>query len=120
MAFANTIANIAPAIGPEIINWTVANENEPGDWFTFWLISAAIFALGGVLFCLFAENKPQNYCRKSKQNLSGALSMAQLCDPKSRGSISKIPVDEPIVMDVFSRVGQEPPKQDSSRERKID
>lgn len=120
MAFANTIANIAPAIGPTVISWLVKSEDNAGDWFTFWLLSAALFALGGVIFCVFAENRPQNYYRKSKQNLPGSLSMAQLYDPKSRGPVSKIPVEEPIVMDVFSRVGQEPPKQGFIRENKLD
>lgn len=101
------------------MNGIVTEEKERGHWMLFWILSAVLFALGGVIFCLFAENGPQDY-GKSKQNLSGSLSMAQLCDSKSRGSISKIPIDEPIVMDVFSRVGHEPPKMESNKENKID
>lgn len=109
MAVANSLANVAGIVGPPLVNIMVPEPDLYDSWFWFFILSAGIFASGGIIFCLYAENRQQNYCRKPKQALPGAISMAQLYDPKA----AKIPVVETITMDAFSRVGQEP-KQDAS------
>lgn len=109
MAVANSVANVAGIAGPPLVNILVPDPNKFDSWFWFFILSASIFGVGGIIFCLFAENRQQNYCRKPKQTLPGAISMAQLYNPTT----PKIPVVESITMDAFSRVGQEP-KQDLS------
>lgn len=104
-AFANTVANTAGIIGPEMMNRLVTDPTSHGSWSSLWMISALIFAIGGVVFCIFAQNQPQNYCRKPKPGSrtagSKSLSEAQLTQGKS-------PLQEIFKMDAFSRVGAEP------------
>ena len=109
MALANSIANTAGIIGPRVVSWLVVEPTEFKCWRSLWLLSAGIFIFGGSVFCLFAENKPQNYCKKPKSTLGGALSQVQLCSLPSQ-------VDEEIIkMDAFARVAAAPKQQSGNK-----
>lgn len=102
-AFANTIANLAGIFGPKTVTWLVTDSREHSSWFSLWAFSGVLFFTGGFIFCLFADNKPQNYCKKSHK--ASSLSTAQLVNaPVSKGE----PIEEIFKMDAFSRVASEP------------
>lgn len=90
-AFANTLANLAGVFGPMTVNWLVVDPKEHGSWFNLWLFSAFLFLLGGLLFCLFAENGVQDYGRRPKSG-AGPAGIAE----------------DIFKMDAFSRVSSEP------------
>lgn len=106
-AFANTVANLADIIGPMTVTWLVWDINEHSSWFSLWMLSGIFFFLGGLLFCLFAENTSQNYCKKPRAKGSMSMSQAQLTIP------DKVePVEEIFKMDAFSRISSEPKPKD--------
>lgn len=97
-AFANTIANLAGIFGPKAVTWLVTDCEDHSSWFSLWALSGALFFTGGLTFCLFADNNPQNYCRKPPR---GSLSEAKLTAPEE-------PFEQIVKMDAFSRVASEP------------
>lgn len=125
MAVANSIANSAGIVGPMIVTWLVDDPWNYDSWRSLWLLSAGVFTAGGAIFCLLADNEPQNYCKKPKRLRPGtAISQAQLF-PASQRQVSlnpggrrgdveaapEEPVEEEQVarMGAFSRLGSEPP-----------
>lgn len=99
-AFANTIANLAGIIGPFTVNWLVKDPENYNDWFLIYILSALIFLIGGVIFCIFADNEPQNYCKNRKLK-DKSVSRAQL-------TFGKNDMEQVFKMEAFSRVSGEP------------
>lgn len=102
-AFANTLANLAGVIGPKTVTWMVGEDTKNHEsWSSLFILSGCLFIVGGLVFCVFGDNKPQNYCKKpiggGKQS---SISQAQL-------TVDKNPAEEIFKMDAFSRVGSEP------------
>lgn len=95
-AYANSLANLAGFFGPNIMTAMVDNPEDHGSWTSIWLLSAMIFLTGGLLFCLFAENDPQNYSKRPKTRVI-ATDKSLTLDPP-----------EVFQMDAFSRVTCEP------------
>lgn len=99
-AFANTIANLAGIIGPATVNWLVADPTNYNDWFLIYILSALIFLIAGIIFCIFAENEPQNYCKNRKLK-DKSVSKAQL-------TFGKNDIEQVFKLEAFSRVSSEP------------
>lgn len=100
-AFANTIANLAGIIAPLTINWLVEDPYNYNDWFSLYILSASIFLIAGIIFCIFAENEPQNYCKKHKSMKDKSISQAQL-------TFGNSDIEQVFKMEAFSRVSNEP------------
>ena len=120
MALANSFANVAGFVGPYIVTWIVGETTSDYEaWRPLWLLSAAIFVLGGLVFSLFAQNEQQNYCKRPKggRTLAPAWSQAQLfVVDRGPGGAEKAQVvvgEESLKMDAFSRVASEPKGQQS-------
>lgn len=112
-AYANSLANLAGFFGPNLVAVIVSDPMRHESWFPLWILSAVIFFAGGLTFCIFAENSPQNYCRKPKARGSGTqVSQAQLMECVE---------PEIFKMDAFARVASEPnPRQLGRRSSKGD
>lgn len=109
--------------------YLVDEPTEYDSWRNLWLLSAAIFLFGGAMFCLLADNSPQNYCKK-KRNLprlvsdGGGGGKSQLVLPPyvpppqmspssgngDQQTRRRVQLDEPEIvrMDAFARVSSEP------------
>lgn len=124
MALANSMANCAGIFGPMLLNVIVSNPSDYADWRNMWLVSAGVFVAGGVLFLLFADNRPQNYGRRPKLAKSNTTDMGQLRLPEyvppapvPDGVDPKLASDEIIRMSSFSRVSSEPQQQQQTGAR---
>jgi len=95
VAVTNSVANLAGIVGPVIVNYLVSDPRSYESWRIVWLVSAAIFVTVGFIFMLFAQNKPQNYSRKTK---------SQAPPPSNRPTVD----EEIIKMDAYSRVMSNP------------
>lgn len=137
IALANSLANMAGIIGPMTVSALVAEPTNYESWRSLWLLSAGLFTFGGLIFCLFAQNEPQNYCKQPKHHgPSASISQAQLFptgplahagasgwradsagsqhqqgkdEPPPADGQRAVAVDEQILkMDAFARVANEP------------
>jgi MFS family permease len=74
LALSNSVANCAGFLGPMVLSKLVTEPTEYGSWRIMWLLSAGLFLLSGLLFCCFADNRPQNFTRKPKLKKSRSVS----------------------------------------------
>lgn len=117
-AFCNTIANLSGIIGPEITTWLVDDPCQHECWFNFFISSAVMFAIGGTVFCLFADNQPQDIAAMKSANKNKAISMSQAqLTPTGDGKKQQV-VAEMFQMDAFPRVMSEP-EPAAGKERQI-
>lgn len=107
-AFCNTLANLSGIIGPKIATWLVADPCEHKCWFSLFVSSAVMFAIGGFVFCLFADNQLQDIAaiKSSAGNKKKpiAMSQAQLTVPGDQADDGRQQVAEMFKMDAFPRV----------------
>lgn len=103
-AYCNTLANLSGIIGPILTTWLVQDPGQHESWFILFAGSAIMFAIGGIVFCLFAENQQQDIAA-SKLNKSKPTAMSQAQLTLNDG---KQQVAEMFRMDAFPRVMSEP------------
>lgn len=87
----------------------VSDTTDHSAWSNLFLLSAAIFFLCGLIFCIWGENQAQDYCRnRGFKDKTGSLSQACLTLDKAREQDA----EKVFKMDAFQRLGKEPSKAD--------
>lgn len=82
-----------------MVNYLVNDSKLHADWFPFYMLSTAVFAVGCLIFALFADNEPQDLSKQPKLGSKSSMSQAQL---------QTVGLEELFKMDSISRVTSAP------------
>lgn len=79
----------------------VKDRQDGSAWSNLFILSAAIFFICGIVFCLLADNQDQDLSRKPKLgDKVGSLSKSCLTPNQD--------IEKEFKMDAFQRLGREP------------